>query len=65
MSATRPNRRVSGSTHRAADRLAQDPAALARTLARRIGWARRWDPHQRPVPRRQGAAVAPEGEVGT
>ena len=55
---TRPPRRTSSSTVRAADRLALDPDALARTLARRIGWARRWDPHACPAPRRQGAAMA-------
>lgn len=64
MSATRPTRRVSGSTVRAVERLALDPATLARVLSRRVGWARRWDPHQRPVPRRQGAALASGSGVG-
>jgi len=65
MSSTRPPRRASASTVRAADRLAADRAQLHRTLARRIGWARRWDPHACPVPRRQGAAKASEDRRGT
>lgn len=60
---TRPPRRTSSSTVRAADRLALDRDALARTLARRIGWARRWDPDARPAPRRGGAAAALERKV--
>lgn len=65
MSSTRPPRRASASTVRAADRLAFDHAQLARTLAFRIGWARRWDPHQSSAPRHQWAAIESGIKGGT
>ena len=60
---TRPTRRVSASTVAAVDRIAQDLDGLARVLQRRVGHARRWDPQERPAPRRYGPATASEGEV--
>lgn len=41
MSATRPPRRVSGSTRNAVDRLALHPHKLVATVRRRFGFARR------------------------
>jgi hypothetical protein len=61
---TRPPRRTSSSTHRAVDRLARDMDGLARVLHRRLGHARRWDPHACRAPRRNGTASASEGGVG-
>jgi hypothetical protein len=59
MSATRPPRRVSGSTRNAADRLALHPNKLVATVRRRFGFARRdvlGDSNERPVTYTAGGA---------
>jgi hypothetical protein len=65
MSSTRTTRRTTGSTCILPDRIAGNRAEIARTLVRRIGRTRRWDPNHPHTPRRQGAAKTSEGEVGT
>ncbi|MEI6341160.1 MAG: hypothetical protein WCR07_04325 [Verrucomicrobiota bacterium] len=63
MSSPRPTRRTPASTVRAVDSIARDLDGLARVLQRRVGHARRWDPQERPAPRRRGPATASESGV--